>query len=106
MTLLWTQVAGDTVAITPDNQAAATVTIMARGTYEFMLTADDSVKQTADTVRIVVGANACDASHLSTGAAYPVADANQDCIVDLEDFATLIAANWLSCTDTLTHCGK
>ena len=81
------------------------MTITARGTYEFMLTADDSVKQTSDTVRIVVGATACDASHLSTNAAYHVADVNQDCIVDLDDFATLIAANWLHCTDTLTGCG-
>lgn len=108
LTFLWTQVntGAPTVTITPDNQKTATVTITARGTYEFTLTADDSIKQAADTVRIIVGVNACDASHMSTAAAYPVADANQDCIVDLEDFAALIAANWLSCTDTLTHCGK
>jgi hypothetical protein len=107
-TLLWTQVSNGApvVAITPDNQAAATVTITARGTYEFTLTADDSAKQTADTVRIVVGTNACDASHLSTGAAYNAGDANRDCVVNLDDFATLIAANWLTCTDTLTNCGK
>ncbi len=106
LTLLWTQTAGNAVAITPTDQEAASVTITQRGTYEFTLTADDSAKQTADTVRIFVGDNPCDASHLSTGAAYPVADTNQDCLVDLEDFATLIAAHWLTCTDTLTNCGK
>ena len=106
LTLLWTQVAGDSVVITPADQAAATVTITARGDYQFTLTADDSVKRTSDTVRIVVGATACDASHLSTGNPYNVADANQDCIVDLEDFAAVIAANWLNCTDTLTDCAN
>lgn len=104
--LLWEQTAGPTVVITPTDQKDATVTITTRGTYEFKLTADDTAKKASDTVRIVVGDNPCDASHLDTGAAYPAADVNQDCIVDLDDFATLIAANWLRCTDTLTHCEK
>ena len=50
--------------------------------------------------------SACDASHLSTGAAYDAADVNRDCIVDIADFAALIAENWLTCSDTLTHCGR
>jgi hypothetical protein len=106
LSLLWEQTAGSVVTITPNDQETVSVTITQRGIYEFTLTADDSDKQTSDTVRIVVGDNPCDASHLNSGLAYPVADTNQDCIVDLEDFATLIAANWLTCTDTLTNCGK
>lgn len=104
----WTQVAtgAPTVTITPGNAQAATVTVTARGAYEFTLTADDSARQTEDGVRIIVGNDACDASHMSTGAPYNAADQNTDCIVDLADLATLIAANWLDCTDTLTNCGN
>jgi hypothetical protein len=107
-TLHWTQVAtgAPTVTITPDNAQAATVTVTARGTYEFTLTADDSARQTEDTVRIIVGDDACDASHVSTGGAYNPADQNGDCIVNLADFAVLFAANWLDCTDTLANCGN
>ncbi|MBN1124476.1 MAG: DNRLRE domain-containing protein [Sedimentisphaerales bacterium] len=107
-TVQWTQVANGApgLTISPDNTETTSVTIRARGTYEFMLTADDSEWQTSDTVQIVVGDNPCDASHLNTGDPYNAADQNEDCIVDLEDFVALIAVNWLDCTDVLTGCGN
>ncbi|MCE5186945.1 MAG: hypothetical protein LLF76_12545 [Planctomycetaceae bacterium] len=82
-----------------------TSVVLDRGVYEYRLTATDSGGlQTSDTVRIVVGNDACDASHLDTEQEYNKADINQDCIVDLQDFVEYIAANWLECSDTMNHC--
>lgn len=103
-TVEWTQVSGTAVSISPDNVEDTSVTITQAGTYVFMLTADDGEKTASDTVTVIVGTTACDASHRSTGAAYAAGDVNKDCIVNLEDFALLISANWLVCTDTLTNC--
>jgi hypothetical protein len=104
-TTTWTETAGPetSIIISPD-QLSTTVSFVEPGDYEFTLTADDGLLQTTDTVRIVVGADACDASHISTGAPYNDADANQDCLVDLQDFIELIVDDWLECTDTLTNC--
>ena len=105
-TVLWTQVANGApgVTISPDAVNDTTVTLTQRGDYEFMLTADDSVLVGSDIVRIVVGDDACDASHINLGDAYNDADQNQDCVVDLLDFVALIASDWLNCTDTLANC--
>jgi hypothetical protein len=111
-TVLWTQEGNGAPAVTisPDNVDDTTVTITERGDYEFTLTATETGTEgllaTSDTVRIVVGDDACDASHIDSGAEYNAADENQDCIVDLADFVALIATNWLNCTDTLTTCGQ
>jgi hypothetical protein len=106
--VLWTQVANGapTVTITPNNVDDTSVTVTARGTYVFMLTANDGDLQTSDTVQIIVGSTSCDASHMSTGAVYDAEDQNHDCIVDMADFAALITDDWLTCTDRLTNCGN
>lgn len=105
VTSVWTQDDNGAPAVIASPQAdPATVVITQRGTYVFTLTADDGEKQASDSVEVVVGDNSCDASHLSSGELYNAADFNEDCIVDLEDFASMIAANWLDCTDTQTHC--
>ena len=105
-TVEWTQVGNGApaVAIAPADSDDTSVMITARGDYEFMLTADDGILVNEDIVRIVVGNNACDASHINLGDAYNEADANQDCAVNIIDFVMLIASDWLSCTDTLTNC--
>lgn len=107
-TVLWTQVANGApaVSVSPADVDDTSVTITERGTYELMLTADDGVRQTSDTVQIIVGEDSCDASHMSTGLPYDAEDMNRDCVVDLADFALLFAEDWLVCTDTLTHCGN
>ena len=107
LTKLWTQVANEApeVAVINNDQDVASVTFTARGEYEFMLTASDGDKQVSDTVKVFVGDDACDASHLSTGQPYHPADVNKDCVVDITDFVELIAEDWLVCTDTLNHCG-
>lgn len=106
----WTQTSGPVnVVIDPSDTDDTAVTITEAGVYVFKLEADDGDPQVeekaSDTVRIVVGEDACDASHLSTGADYAAGDVNEDCLVNLEDFALLIAVNWMDCTDMLTNCG-
>ena len=86
----------------PDNAASTSVTITVAGVYQFMLTADDSDKQASDTVEIIVGADSCQASILS-GSYYNSKDFNQDCVVNLLDFADF-TADWLACTNTLEPC--
>jgi hypothetical protein len=105
LTVAWTRTAGPaTAVISSANQLSTLVSFVEPGDYTFTLTANDSELQTSDAVRVVVGAGPCDASHVFTGDLYNDADANQDCLVDLADFIELIASDWLSCTDTLTHC--
>jgi hypothetical protein len=105
LTYLWERIAGPASAVinTP-NAAATSVSFTEAGDYTFRLTASDSEKQTSDMVRVVVGSNACDASHVFSGSAYDPGDFNKDCMVDMLDFAELISKNWLICTDTLTNC--
>lgn len=116
-TILWTQEdnGAPSVAIDPNNIEDPTVTFTERGDYLFTLTADDGQEGglgiSSDSVRIVVGDTPCDASHIDGGtidnpAPYDPGDYNQDCIVDMTDFAELVAANWLDCTDTLDNCGN
>ena len=107
--ILWTQVdnGAPTVTIVTETDEDPTITFSQRGDYEFELTADDGIADpVTDTVRVVVGDDACDASHINLANEYDPGDVNQDCIIDLLDFAELIAANWLDCTDTLMNCGN
>ena len=105
-TVKWTQVENDApmIEIDPNTVIDTTVTLTVRGDYEFMLAANDSAVEGFDTVRIVVGYNACDASHMESGDAYLAGDQNEDCIIDLDDLVMLIINNWLDCTDALTNC--
>lgn len=106
LTYAWTLVSGPATAVihSPDTEDT-TVSITERGDYRFMLTVSDGEKEGSDSLRVVVGTDACDASHIDTGSAYNIGDQNQDCLVDLSDFMVLIAADWLNCTDTLELCG-
>jgi hypothetical protein len=103
-TVLWTKDSGDAAAaINQPTSVDTSVTITARGTYVFRLTANDGDKQAYDTVQIMVGSTACDAWQMSTGADYKAADLNKDCIVNLLDLS-ILAQDWLVCSDTLTNC--
>lgn len=105
LTVTWTLTAGpETAVIDPNDQLTTTFTFTEAGDYEFTLTADDGDLETTDSVRVVVGEDACDASHIQTGDPYNEADENEDCLVNLLDFVELIANDWLNCTDTLTNC--
>lgn len=106
LTYLWTQLSGPTVEISPNNTEDTSITFTERGTYVFQLAVNDGgvYPDQKDTVQVIVGNDACDASHILTGANYYSGDFNQDCIVDLDDLA-VVASSWLDCTDTLTNCG-
>ncbi|HOM60126.1 MAG TPA: DNRLRE domain-containing protein [Anaerohalosphaeraceae bacterium] len=105
LTYTWARTAGpETAVISNPDHLSTTVTFAERGDYTFTLTVDDGELKTSASVRVVVGDNACDASHLSTGKPYDAGDVNQDCIVNLEDFAILFGNNWLDCTNTLAKC--
>jgi len=107
LTYLWERIAGPaTAVINSPNAVDTSVNITERGDYQFRLTANDGDKQASDTVQIVVGTDACDASHIDTGNAYNAGDQNEDCLVDIDDLKALIVDAWLNCTDTLDNCGN
>jgi len=105
VTVKWTLTEGPATAVigTPD-QLTTTVTFTERGDYTFTLTADDGELKASASVRVVVGTNSCDASHLQSGEPYNPADVNEDCVVNLDDLQILLVDDWLNCTDNLTDC--
>jgi hypothetical protein len=94
-----------TAVINSPTSLTTTVSFTERGTYTFRLTADDSEFTASDTVLVRIGNDACDASHILTGDPYADADFDLNCHVNLSDLA-VVAADWLSCTDTLTNCAN
>ncbi len=96
--ILWTQVSGPaTVPIDPANVADITLVLPVVGDYVFQLSGFDGDMTTTDTVQINVYATPCLAAQGTTGYQAPVGDFNDDCWVNLEDFA-IFAADWLKCT--------
>jgi hypothetical protein len=91
---------GATVADTTNNASSAsqTATFNAEwpGSYLVRLSATDNASQTgSDTLVVRVVADACAAAQLSTSwSGFSGGDFNEDCVVNLEDFASL-AAQWL-----------
>ena len=81
---------------TPADAAETVVKFSAPGTYVLQLSADDTLAVVTDEVEIVVTEPTCqdviDAGLLIMG------DVDQNCYVDLYDFAA-VAANWLSCNN-------
>lgn len=105
LSYLWEQTAGPTSAVIGSpNTAGTIVSFTEAGDYTFRLTVSDGMESVTDTVRVVVGATSCAASHVFYNQPYNVADVNQDCIVDLTDLQLLIVNNWLVCDNTLEAC--
>ena len=86
----------DDPVFTPADSAETVIKFSAQGEYELTLTADDSIFTTSDSIIITVVDPTCqdviDAGLLLVG------DLNQDCYLDINDFA-MMAANWLECND-------
>jgi hypothetical protein len=108
----WTQLAGPAVTIAPDDTLSTSVTLTELGNnneqgtadpYEFQLEVYDGLWTRADIVTVYVSSDSCFASHEMPGAAYDVGDFDQDCDVDLVDFAQM-ASNWMACSNTLETC--
>lgn len=105
LTYHWERTAGPATAVIVSPDASSTqVNFTETGDYTFRLTVSDSMEEVSDSVRVVVGADSCDASHVFYNQPYNIADVNQDCIVDLTDLQTLIINNWLVCDNTLEPC--
>jgi len=102
-TLLWEQVSGPaTVTIDPSNAAQTTVVLPAAGDYQFRLTADDTDLQGIGLTQIYVRANPCLAAQVKPGYTVIPGDFNNDCVVNMTDFADM-AKNWLEC-NSLAPC--
>ena len=99
-TLLWEQVSGPAVTINPANVLQTAVTLPQAGDYLFRLTADDGDLQSSGLTQVLVRANACLAAQAKPGYAVIPGDFNNDCIVNLADFAAL-AGNWLKCNSLM-----
>ncbi len=97
-TVLWTTISGPGgVIYTPsDTVEYPAATMTAVGVYTLELEADDGEKTGADTVEITVYADACVYAQTQGGFVWEPGDIDEDCDVDLDDFA-LMAADWLAC---------
>ncbi len=103
LSVLWTLTGGpDSAVINTPSAQDTTVTVTESGVYEFTLTGDDGAAQVSDAVQVIVGIDSCEASVLN-GSYYNSKDFDQDCDVDLVDFADF-AADWMACTNTLEGC--
>lgn len=98
-TLLWEQVSapeGAEVVIDPNNIEDITLVLPQTGTYVFRLSANDGDLTGSGAAEIFVGATPCDAAKAKPGYTATVGDFNNDCYVDIKDFAAF-AAHWLEC---------
>jgi carbohydrate binding protein with CBM35 domain len=100
LTYLWEQVdnGAPTVVISPDDVEDISITFTATGFYQFELTASDGDLERSDSVYVGIGTTPCDAVQQNPYWWYYQGDINEDCYVDLKDFA-LLAADWLNCLD-------
>jgi hypothetical protein len=97
LSYLWELVSGPELTISPNDVKDLTQVFTEPGTYILRLTASDGIASNYDSVRIVVGANACEAAKLRPGYNANPMDFNADCVVDINDFV-VFANQWLECT--------
>jgi len=95
------------VNIATPTQVDSVVTINGTGFYRFRLSADDAYAHAEDIVEVIVYGSACEAAqgdptdHYHT---YPyIGDVNNDCLVNMADFA-ILAATWLDCLSDKLGC--
>ncbi len=112
LTRLWTQASGPAQIIDPNGVIIATqvvantnnisLVLPAAGTYQFVLTANDSAITSSDTVQIVAAATPCLAAKAMPGYVPITGDIDGDCFVNLNDLA-VFATHWLEC-NSLAPC--
>ncbi len=112
LTRLWTQASGPAQIIDPNGVIIATqvtantnnisLVLPAAGTYQFVLTANDSAITSSDTVQVVVATTPCLAAKATPGYAPITGDIDGDCFVNLNDLA-VFATHWLEC-NSLAPC--
>lgn len=102
-TLLWEQVSapeGVEVVIDPNDVEDIMLVLPQAGTYVFKLSADDTGLVGSASTEIFVGADPCEAAQAKPDYVQNPADFNNDCFVDLSDFA-FFAAQWLECNPAM-----
>ena len=67
------------------------------GTYTIQISANDGENITSETAQVVVASDACEAAKLVPGFEASIADFDNNCIVDINDFARF-AEEWLNST--------
>ena len=93
----WTEVIpSGTLDFDNASSETPTATITAAGTYTINLNASDTELSDDDQVVIIVHADACAHAQNQPGFAWKDGDVDNDCDVDLIDFAA-VAADWLAC---------
>jgi len=97
-TLAWTVIAEpnelNPAQISDPLAANPTVTVTEPGTYTLQLEASDGEYTTADTMQIVLYADACEHAKNQEGFVLIPGDINEDCIVDELDLI-ILEENWL-----------
>jgi hypothetical protein len=98
ITLLWTVIAEpnglNPAQISDPDAANPTVTVIEPGTYILQLQADDGEYTTAETMQIMLYADACEHAKNQEGFVLIPGDINEDCIVNDLDLA-ILEENWL-----------
>lgn len=96
--MLWSLADGNDLYVTihsPETEDTD-VTITETGAYVFELQADDSEAVGSDTVTISVYNDPCESAKADPEFELLVGDFDEDCDVDMDDFAAF-AANWMMC---------
>ena len=100
-TLVWEQLDGPAdITIDPNNTEDLTLTLPETGSYTFKLTADDGELVSAATIVVFVGDTPCDAAQAKPDYEASVADFDDNCYVNMLDFATF-AGEWLECNPSM-----
>lgn len=103
LTYLWEQISapeGVEVVIDPNDVEDKTLILPAAGSYVFRLSAFDGELTTTAAAQIFVGADPCQAAQAKPGYVQNPADFDDNCYVDINDFATF-AAEWLDCNPSM-----
>lgn len=87
---------GAAVVIDPNDVESPTVVLPQTGDYVFQVTVSDSQKTSTGDVTVFVRGDACAAAQAVPGYTFTPADINDDCLVNMEDFAAM-AEDWLIC---------
>lgn len=106
LTYSWELVSGPEVTIDSITAEDMTLALPEIGTYNFKVTVFDGEWTAFAAASIVVGATPCDAAQAKPEYTANIADFNNDCYVNLQDFNTF-ALSWLECNPAMdTFCAQ
>ena len=102
LTYLWEQIGAEPaeVVIDPNDVDTITLVLPETGTYDFSVTVSDGELTATTGAQVFVGQTPCEAAQAKPDYVQNPADFNNDCFVDLSDFA-FFAAQWLECNPAM-----